>query len=497
MIFGSLILATALMLSAIAAFYSIVGLVAIFSAMPIPIIIMGGSLEIAKIVTTVFLHNNWKRLSILYKMYLVPAVVTLMLLTSLGIFGLLSKAHSDQSLISGDSLARVAIFDEKIRTAKDNIDVNRKALKQMDEAVDQVMGRSTSETGADKAVAIRRAQAKERVRLQSEIASEQKVIAALGQEAAPLRAEFRKVESEVGPIKYIAALIYGDNPDSNLLERAVRWMIILIVLVFDPLALTLILAANKQFEWARQGTGGFVHDSPPDNPVEPHTLHTPHNLADKEVPADEIVVEDRLSPQEDTRAWHERYPYLTWPFVHFKNLNLMPSPTAATDDRAVIASGLPKELPVIKTDSWSQEEIDAPDAGVTESEKLAIKAWKAVNLDDTIKAQRTKLARGHIDRLPWADPKYTQTSFGNEFPAAPDRGDTFVKTDRMPSQLYKFNGNGWIIINKNSTDNYTYDIAYIDHLIEKISTGEYDPDLLSDIEREHVAERLKQHNTNA
>ena len=121
MIFGLLILGTALMLSSIAAFYSIVGLVAIFSAMPIPIIIMGGSLEIAKIVTTVFLHNNWKRLSILYKMYLVPAVVTLMLLTSLGIFGLLSKAHSDQSLVSGDVQSKIAIYDEKIKTQKENI----------------------------------------------------------------------------------------------------------------------------------------------------------------------------------------------------------------------------------------------------------------------------------------------------------------------------------------------------------------------------------------
>lgn len=260
MIFGYLILLVAVIISAIAAYYSVVGLTAIFAAAAIPVMIMGGALEAGKIVATVWLHNNWQRAGAWFKLYLIPAIVFLMLLTSMGIFGFLSKAHSDQSLVSGDAQSKVAIFDEKIKTAKDNIEANRKALKQMDEAVDQVMGRSTDEKGADKAVQIRRSQQKERARLQSEIAAEQKTIAALNAEAAPLRAEFRKVEAEVGPIKYIAALIYGDNPDQNLLEAAVRWVIILIVIVFDPLALTLILAGNKQLEWARQGRGGWVHD---------------------------------------------------------------------------------------------------------------------------------------------------------------------------------------------------------------------------------------------
>ena len=124
-----------------------------------------------------------------------------MLITSLGVFGFLSKAHSDQSLVSGDVLAKISVYDEKIRTSKENIDANRKALKQMDEAVDQVMGRSTSETGADKAVGIRRAQQRERARLQSEIVAEQKTISQLSEERAPIAAEVRKVEAEVGRSK--------------------------------------------------------------------------------------------------------------------------------------------------------------------------------------------------------------------------------------------------------------------------------------------------------
>jgi len=239
-----LALFSGLSLSAVAIYYSVAGLVAIFAAAVIPIIVMGVALEISKLVATVWLKLNWKRAPFFIKTYLMIAITILMVITSMGIFGFLSKAHSDQSLVSGDVLSKISIYDEKIKVAKDNIDANRKALKQMDEAVDQVMGRSQDEKGADKAVALRRGQAKERTRLLSEIAAEQKTIAKLSEERAPIAAEVRKVEAEVGPIKYIAALIYGDNPDNNLLERAVRWVIIIIVGVFDPLAVILLLSSN-------------------------------------------------------------------------------------------------------------------------------------------------------------------------------------------------------------------------------------------------------------
>lgn len=250
MIFGYFTLFVALVISAVAEFYSIVGLMAIFAAAPLAVAVMGAALGVGKITGAVWLKLNWHRAKWTYKAYLIPAVALLMILTSMGIFGFLSKAHSDQSLVSSDVVAKISIYDEKIKTEKENIDVNRKALKQLDDAVDQVMGRSTSETGADKAVQIRRSQQKERGRLQQEIAESQKRIAAYNEERAPIAAEVRKVEAEVGPIKYIAALVYGDNPDANLLERAVRWVIILIVAVFDPLALVLILSAQQSLRWA-------------------------------------------------------------------------------------------------------------------------------------------------------------------------------------------------------------------------------------------------------
>jgi hypothetical protein len=489
MIFGFGILATALLLSVVAAYYSVAGLVAIFSAAAIPVIIMGGSLELGKIVATVWLHNNWKRAGWAFKMYLIPAVAFLMLLTSMGIFGYLSKAHSDQSLVSSDSVAKVAIYDEKIKIAKENIDANRKALKQMDEAVDQVMGRSTTETGADKAVAVRRAQQKERGRLLAEIQAEQKTITQLNEERAPIAAEFRKIEAEVGPIKYIAALVYGDNPDANVLEKSVRLVIILIVLVFDPLALTLILAANKQFEWARQGRGGFVHDEPaypPDDgpltdeqikeireSVDPHPpgwmfgdISKPYPMGDQEV--EEVIREfDRT-----------KHPYLYKPFAHFTNLKPM------------VAKSDPIGEPVYVDMPSFEPEVE--DYGTPE-EKAAMQHWKELNPGETLKSQRNMLERGEINELPWMQylKPAPNSSFGLAFPATPSRGDSFVRTDVAPNQLFKFNGDRWILVDKATADNYTYDTAYIDHLIDKINNGTYDVDLLSASEQEQVAQRLQ------
>jgi hypothetical protein len=250
MVLAFLTFFTGIAISVIAIYYSVLGLASIFSAAALSVIIMGTVLEVSKLVTAWWLKANWYRTPWTLKGYLTLAVVTLMFITSMGIFGFLSKAHSDQNLVGGDVMAKIGLIDEKIKIARDNIEGNRKQLKQLDEAVDQVMARSTTEQGADRSNQIRRSQAKDRERLLKEIELEQKKITALNEEAAPIRAEVRKVEAEVGPIKYIAAFIYGENPDSNLLEKAVVWVIILIVFVFDPLAVLLLLASQMSFQWA-------------------------------------------------------------------------------------------------------------------------------------------------------------------------------------------------------------------------------------------------------
>lgn len=244
-----LALLSGLSISTVAIYYSVAGLVSIFSAAVIPIIVMGVVLEVSKLIATMWLKINWTRAPYFIKAYMSAAIVILMIITSMGIFGFLSKAHSDQSLVSGDVQSKIAIYDEKIKTAKENIEANRKQLKQMDEAVDQVMARSQDEKGADKANAIRKSQQRDRSALAKDTEANQKLIASLNDQAAPIRAEVRKVEAEVGPIKYIAAFIYGDNPDANVLEKAVTWVIIIIVAVFDPLAVILLLASQYSFQW--------------------------------------------------------------------------------------------------------------------------------------------------------------------------------------------------------------------------------------------------------
>ena len=244
MLFALITLLSAISLSAIAAYYSVIGLMAIFAAAPIPIAIMGGALEFSKLIAASWAYKNWRISPRFLKYYFTIAVVILMFITSLGIFGYLSKAHNDQNLVSGDVQSKIAIYDEKIKTQKENIETNRKTLKQMDESVDQVMVRSTNEKGAEKAASLRKAQQTERNRILKEIETYNKRISALNEERAPIATEIRKVEAEVGPIKYIAALIYGDSMDSSLLDKSVRFVIILLVLVFDPMAVLLVIAGN-------------------------------------------------------------------------------------------------------------------------------------------------------------------------------------------------------------------------------------------------------------
>jgi hypothetical protein len=236
---------SAIALSSVAAYYSIMGLVAIFSGAVTSIAVMGGVLEVSKLVVTSWLYRNWKETPRLLKAYFITAIIVLMLITSMGIFGYLSKAHLEQGMSSGNASAEVALLDEKIIIQKENINAARKTLSQLDSQVDATLSRSTDTAGAVSSSSIRRGQAKERTRLIEEIGASQKEVARLNEERAPKASELRKVEAEVGPIKYIAALIYDDSQDTNTLEKAVRVIILMLVFVFDPLAVLMFIAVNQ------------------------------------------------------------------------------------------------------------------------------------------------------------------------------------------------------------------------------------------------------------
>jgi len=384
-----LALLSGLTISAVAIWYSVAGLVSIFAAAVIPIIVMGVALEISKLIATVWLKLNWTRAPVFIRTYLLVAIAVLMLITSMGIFGFLSKAHSDAGLVSGDVMAKISVYDEKIKTAKDNIDANRKALKQMDEAVDQVMGRSSDEKGADKAVQIRRSQAKERGRLQAEIAAEQKTIAGLNEARAPVAAEVRKVEAEVGPIKYIANFIYGDNPDANILEKAVTWVIIIIVVVFDPLAVILLLASQYSFQWFRQ-----AHEE-----EEELLLH-------KTVPIHEpepVVVE----PAEDDFKFLAEYEPEPIPCVKCG------TPLTEVPSIGFVCANPECDPPIQEIVEEEKEDHEIM-ATAEVGEKTLMAAWKHDHPDSSLKLQRRLLERGLINKLPWEDYLSPKEDFVNE-----------------------------------------------------------------------------------
>jgi len=524
--FSNLTLLVALSLSSVAAWYSIIGLTAIFAGAVIPVIIMGGILEVGKITTTVWLRKYWNRCGFMLKLYLVPAVIALALLTSMGIFGFLSKAHMEHGISTGDSQAKLSLYDEKIKTQRDNIELARKALTQMDNQVDQRLSRGDSENSAERAVQIRRQQAGERTKLQKEIGDAQKEIAKLNEERAPIAAENRKVEAEVGPIKYIAALIYGENADNNTLEAAVRWVIILLVIVFDPLAIALVLAANASKEWDKEEP---VKDEPkyePDDgpltdeqieqvkqsvndiPVTAEEEEAFKNLEPK--PSDPTLepcykcgtmlvnapgigpfcpnkqcdvidniadVEWKFTPPEPIvqpeKTLAELHPYLNQPFDHFKNLEPMVSPKAETivdqptadeDHTMVVKQDLPfKELPGGYV-SYQGKHMnkDALFSQHPEFLKLSADASKPVN-----------------------------SSFGSKFPDDANKGDVFTRVDVLPNKVFKYDGRNWIEINKETSNTYLYNTKYLEYLIEMIDKGEYDPELLSDNERAQIEDHIK------
>jgi hypothetical protein len=393
MVFTILLALSGLTLSAVAIYYSVIGLTAVFAAAFWPVVVMGTTLEISKLVAASWLKTYWSRIPTGMKIYMSTAVIVLMVITSMGIFGFLSKAHLDQNIISGDVQSKIAIYDEKIATAKGNIDANRKALKQMDEAVDQVMGRSQDEKGADKAVALRRGQAKERTRLLAEIAAEQKTISQLSEERAPIAAEVRKVEAEVGPIKYIAKLIYGDNPDTNILEKAVTWVIMIIVFVFDPLAVLMLLGAQMTYQWKKEQEQLDKPDPWVADVGEKPTKEELEEPVIEEIPVTKQFIDHGEHPKDnfgyEEKTHTEEVPGET-------PLTALGGDITATEEKPVETV---EDIPI---EQWNKM-IEEAEKEV-EKEKSAKAQWKAENPDDTIKHHEKLKELGIINKLPWEQP---------------------------------------------------------------------------------------------
>jgi hypothetical protein len=546
MILAILLLLSGLTISGVAIYYSVMGLMAIFSAAAIPIAIMGVSLEIGKLVTASWVKAHWQRLPVLMKSYAVGAVAILMLITSLGIFGFLSKAHSDQTLVSGDVQAKVAIYDERIKTEKDNIEADRKQIAQMDAAVDQVLSRSDDEKGASKANEIRRSQLRDRSRLQNEILASQKKIATIQDERAPFAAENRKVEAEVGPIKYIAAFVYGANPDANILERAVTWVIILIVIVFDPLAVVMLLASQMTFAWIKeekqakyeQDEGPLTVDqieqiksrevpelTPEQTELHRETFPIPEptigtSIVEEKVEDVEEKPADVTTPEKvdyefvEEHSGEDEVPEIKYivtnsnpadnvPIISDKKdiiqdiVSLVKRNSESTDiEKSVFEKEDTPNYEGVKDFSTGEWVQTGPAFNVKKTEKVDTIDTKTefTHISDEYvmyqgkRMHRRALAEMRPDlKITVDNPTEPNIDFGHNFPTNVRLGDMFTRVDIIPHRTFKFNGQKWIEVKRDSTETHLTE-DYVKHLIEKLSTGEYNPEFLTSNEQDAITQ---------
>jgi hypothetical protein len=217
------------------------GLATLFAGAVIPIIAMGSALEVGKLVAASWLYNNWRNPLVpkSIKAYLTSAVVILIFITSMGIFGFLSKAHLDQVQPVSSNNIKIELIDKQINQQQTIIDRSQKTLDQLDKALDKYIDMEYVTRGLKE----RKKQEEERNLLTTTINNASDKIGELTLQKAELALEQDKIEAEVGPIKYIAELIYGDEAKDHF-DKAVRWVIIVLIFVFDPLAVLLLIAAN-------------------------------------------------------------------------------------------------------------------------------------------------------------------------------------------------------------------------------------------------------------
>ena len=237
---------SAISISLIAAGYSILGLATLFAGAYVPIIAMGSALEVGKLVAASWLYHNWRRnIPKSLKAYLFTSIIVLIFITSVGIFGFLSKAHLDQVKPTAGNTEQIALIDKKIKQEEKIIERAEKTLAQLDKSIEVYLDNDYASRGLRE----RRKQEEERKELKLIIDGAMDNIDELMLEKNTIKLEQSKIEAEVGPLKYIAELIYGDNA-KDYFDEAVRWVIIVLIFVFDPLAVLLLIAANISLaEW--------------------------------------------------------------------------------------------------------------------------------------------------------------------------------------------------------------------------------------------------------
>ena len=530
MILGILTFLSALTISAVAIYYSVAGLAAIFAAAVIPIIVMGVALEVGKLVTAVWLHRYWNQATWWLKSYLSLAVFVLMFITSMGIFGFLSKAHIEQTSLSQEQVALIETLDDKetrsqakierwrteldrlmsgedvrvdslvekeelgldkiyvrINNEKDALRADAKfKVEQQQTRIEQAQDRRDAEIAAAEKKfegsfggtkqyedAVKKAKQNElsvasraqkeilavntkldqdlakvdvkyasdieaindRIQnlrnqantktvdidsrvdeLEGFIETEQGKIDAVNEEKFGYEKEYRKLEAEVGPIKYIAEFIYGEQADTNLLEAAVRWVIIIIIFVFDPLAVLLLIASQYSFDYARKDKGGRLPGKPePDpDPEEPNPPFTDEEWNEAHRQNDEVDRAKKIAENvPPTLSKKNSNQYLLWSDIDPEQQDQQPT---QEQEKVVDPNQLDLDFDkeVDDLDAWNTwvdaankaaEENPEDDeiflASLSQEEQEAITMWKAEDERNSLKYTRKLKGLGKIEEWPW------------------------------------------------------------------------------------------------
>jgi hypothetical protein len=521
MMFLNLIaLVSAISISGVAAYYSIYGLTAIFSGVFWPIVIMGTVLEVGKIVVTVWLHTYWHRLKWFLKTYMSAAVLVLMFITSMGIFGYLSRAHIEVTSQAGGGALLVAQVDQNILIEQRRIEDSRKVIAQMDDAVAGLLKGSGANAERDnnrtaamttQATKLRDSQKKERQSLNEQIDSANNRIADLSRQKLKLEQEQLKMEAEVGPIKYIAQMIYDDGVGKDVLERAVRWVIIIIVAVFDPLAVALVLGVTMVMNSERKLEEFHQHETEQRDSEGNRDIELPVGVVREverivevevpvevireieveklvEVPVDRVVVEyvptevevirevEKIVevPVQDTAEIQRLEEELAETLVMLEEARNMPPETV--EKIVEVIKEVPVEVEKIVQDSAQMLALTRElDALLKENE----------NKDNLIHQLRTKISLQEeelegVDASEF-DANLSTSLLGRTLPETANAGDLFYNTAEY--ELYKYNGLSWMRADKTQNTSYTYDEHWQHFMMGALTRGELEWDDLNSAEQ--------------
>lgn len=488
MMFALITMFAGLAMSITAATFAIFGIVAMFAGMPMFAVAMGAVIELGKVVGVTWLYRNWyEPTKIKYAM--LPVVTLSLLLTSLGIFGMLSKAHLEQTSPVANNEIQIVRLDQQIAREQSKITDAEQVISQLDQSVQALIDFDRIR-GPDGALAVRESQAEQRELLRQTIDTAQSEVDRLEDQKLELTQELSAIALEVGPVKYLAELVYGDGTDRT--EEAVRWVIIAFIFVFDPMAILLLMAANYTLDQRKKRIAESTTVIP--EVKEPVIKEEIRVEQDKNEPV--IDTTDSTSEPEQPVFTEPEPISEPEPVVETKQPEPEPEPVhenreANITEQLSIGPDIVEEFDEIISAPKKQQNKQIPLDNVT----LCDVGGGYVEYNNHLyQKDALKEINPELFRLKPDQPSMPNSGFGTAFPKIAQKKDIFVRVDVIPNKVYRFEGSKWIEINKNLSSTYLYDQEYIKYLIDKISNGEYDIELLSEQEKNQIDEYLNTQN---